>query len=347
MKAAVLVERQKIEIADVDRPEPGPHEVIVAPKFASICGTDVHIWQGQFEGRVKYPTIMGHEFAGIVEAVGEQVREVQPGDKVAVDPIIPCMHCAACREGNLSSCATLKLRGVDLDGGFAEAVVVGEEQVFQLPERLSVRDGAMTELFSVATHAVRRAQIDPADFVVVLGSGRLGLAILSVLKNSSAGTIVATDVLEYRLDIARKIGADYCINVAKKDPVHEVRSLTGGQGADRVIEAVGHAERSESGLAPVGEAVEMVRNAGRVVVLGQGEEPTSVLWRPFVWKEATLVASRVSRGEFPRAIWMLEQDLLDPSLLVTHEVPLDYVPEAMKMVAEGTEEAVKVLIKID
>ncbi|MHC4714455.1 MAG: zinc-dependent alcohol dehydrogenase, partial [Planctomycetota bacterium] len=344
MKAAVLVAREEVEIAEVDMPEPGPYEVVVAPKYASICGTDVHIWEGQFEGRVKYPTVMGHEFAGIVEAVGKKVREISPGDKVTVDPIIPCMHCVACREGNLSACRSLRLRGVDLDGGFAEAVVVGEEQLFQLPERLSVRDGAMVEIFSVATHAIRRGQIDPADFVVVLGAGRLGLAILSVLKTTGAGTIVATDVLEYRLDIARKIGADYCINVSKKDPVEEILSLTEGQGADRVFEAVGLAEKSASGLAPVAEATQMIRNAGRVIVLGQGPEPEPVLWRPFVWKEATLVASRVSRGEFPRAIRMLEQGLLDPSPLVTHEVPLDYVPEAMKMLAEGSEQAVKVLV---
>jgi len=347
MKAAVLTDRGKIEISDVETPEAGPGQVLVSPRFAGICGTDVHIYQGEFEGRVTYPTIMAHEFAGFVEEVGEGVEEFRPGDKVTVDPIIHCGRCAACREGNFSACGNLKLLGVDMDGGFAERVVSPAENVFKLPERVSVRDGAAVELFSVATHAARRGRIDPADFVVVLGAGRLGLTVLSVLTATGAGTLVATDVLEYRLDIARKLGADYCINASKKDVVKEIESITGGRGADRVFECVGHFERSASGLAPVGEAAAIVRPAGRVVVMGQGPSSSEVFWRPFVWKEATIVASRVSRGEFPRAISMLEAGRVDPSPLVTHEVPLDYVSDAFRMLVEGDEQAVKVLVRIE
>lgn len=347
MKAAVLIGKEKIEIKDVAEPSPGPGEVLIAPKYAGLCGTDVHIYRGEFEQRVAYPRIMGHEFAGFVAAVGEGVSAVSAGDKVTVDPIIPCRRCAACREGSLSACRNLKLTGVDFDGGFAEAVVVGEGQVFKLPERVSVKDGATVEIFSVGTHATIRGRIDPGDFVVVLGAGRLGLALLSILATTGAGTIVATDVKEYRLDIARKIGAHYCINAAKKDVAKEIRSLTGGCGADRVFEAVGHAQKSASGLQPVAEAAEIIRPAGRVVILGQGPDSTAVFWRSFVWKEATLVASRVSRGEFPRVIAMIEGEQIDPSLFVTHEVPLEYLPDAFRMVEEGTEQAVKVLVKID
>lgn len=347
MKAAVLVGREKIAIRDVEEPSPGKGEVLVAPKYAGICGSDVHIYKGEFEGRVTYPTIMGHEFAGIVHAVGEGVTGVAPGDKVTVDPVIPCMRCDACREGNTSGCLGLKLLGVDADGGFAEFVAADEKHVFTLPERVSVRDAAMVELFSIGVHASRRALLEPDDFVVVLGAGRLGLAILSVLKNTSAGTIVVTDVQEYRLDIARQIGADYCINAAKTNAVKEMREITSGRGADRVFEAVGHAEKSASGLAPVGEAAEMVRSAGRVVVLGQGNEPEAVFWRQFVWKEATITASRVTRGEFPRTLSLLEKGKLDPAPLITHEVPLDNAADAFAMIADGKEEAVKVLLKID
>jgi threonine dehydrogenase-like Zn-dependent dehydrogenase len=347
MKAAVLVGKEKMIVKDVPEPTPAKGEVLVAPKYASICGTDVHIYQGEFEGRVKYPTIVGHEFAGVVQAVGEGVQTLAVGDKVTVDPIIPCMRCAACREGNMSGCKSLKLLGVDLDGGFAQLVCAQEERVYKLPDRVAVRDGAMVELLSIGVHACRRGEIEPNDFVVVLGAGRLGLAILSVLKRTSAGTIVSTDVLDYRLDIARKIGADYCINSAKKDVVKEVMEITGGNGADRVFEAIGHAAKAESGLQPVAEAAEIVRNAGRVIVLGQGPDPEPVFWRPFVWKEATLVASRVTRGEFSRTISMLEKGRLDPGPLITHEVPLDFVPDAFRMLVEGREQAVKVIIKIE
>jgi threonine dehydrogenase-like Zn-dependent dehydrogenase len=257
------------------------------------------------------------------------------------------MRCDACREGNMSGCRSLKLLGVDLDGAFAQLVVAGEERVFRLPERVSVRDGAMVELFAIGVHACRRAALEPDDFVAVLGAGKLGLALLSVLRTTSAGRIVVTDVRDYRLEIARKIGADYCINAAKSDAVKEIMEITDGRGADRVFEAVGHAEKSASGLPPVAEAAEIVRNAGRVVVLGQGPDPQAVFWRPFVWKEATLVASRVTRGEFPRAISMLEKGRLNPAALITHEVPLEFLPDAVSMIVEGREQAVKVLVKIE
>jgi len=347
MKAAVLVARNKIELRDVPALSPGKGQVLIAVKYAGICGTDVHIFGGEFEGRVKYPTILGHEFAGIVHEVGEGVKAVQTGDKVTVDPIIPCMRCVACREGNTSGCRSLRLLGVDLDGGFAQYVVADEERVFKLPDRVGVHDGAMVEIFSIGVHAVRRGAVDPNDFVVVLGAGRLGLSIISVLKRSSAGTIVATDIEDYRLDIARRIGAHYCINAAHKDVVKEVLAITGGVGADRIFEAVGHAAKSSSGLQPVAEATEMIRSAGRVIVLGQGPEPEPVFWRPFVWKEATLITSRVTRGEFPRAISMLESGLLDPKPLITHEVPLDRAPDAFHMIVEGRERAVKVIVKVE
>jgi len=347
MKAAVLVAREKLVVREATDPRPSRGQVVVAPRYASVCGTDAHVFLGQFEGRVKYPTILGHEFAGVVQEVGEGVESVHEGDKVAVDPIIPCMRCDACREGNMSGCRSLKLLGVDLDGAFAQLVVAGEERVFRLPERVSVRDGAMVELFAIGVHACRRAALEPDDFVAVLGAGKLGLALLSVLRTTSAGRIVVTDVRDYRLEIARKIGADYCINAAKSDAVKEIMEITDGRGADRVFEAVGHAEKSASGLPPVAEAAEIVRNAGRVVVLGQGPDPQAVFWRPFVWKEATLVASRVTRGEFPRAISMLEKGRLNPAALITHEVPLEFLPDAVSMIVEGREQAVKVLVKIE
>jgi len=346
MKAAVIVGREKVLVKEVPAPEPGRGEVLVAPRYAGICGTDAHIFLGEFEGRVKYPTTLGHEFAGIVEAVGEGVASFAPGDKVTVDPIIPCMRCVACREGNTSGCRSLKLLGVDLDGAMAEFVVAAEERTFRLPDRVSVRDGAMVEILSIGVHATTRGAIDPDDFVVILGAGKLGLSILTVLRTTAAGTIVVTDVKDYRLEIARKIGADYCIDSGRKNAVKEVLDMTGGRGADRVFEAVGSAQKSASGLQPVGEAAEMVRSAGRVIVLGQGPEPEPVFWRPFVWKEATLVTSRVTRGEFPRAISMLEKGVINPAPLITHEVPLEFVPDAFRMIADDKDQAVKVLVKI-
>ncbi len=327
-------------------PEPGPGELLLAPRYASVCGTDQHVFQGEFVGRVHYPTVLGHEFSAVVEAVGEGVEEFAPGDHVAVDPIVPCMRCVACINGRLSACRHLKLLGIDLPGGFAQRVVAQAHSCFKLPEGLSLHDAALTELFSIGIHATRRAGVEPGDVVVILGAGKLGLSILSVVRLTAADTIVVTDRSAARLDLAKELGADIVLDVTQVDPVLELTQVTDGRGADRVIEAVGHAIPGMNGKQPMTEAVDMVRPAGRVVVLGQGPEEESVFWRSFVWKEAEIIASRVTLGEFPRTLRMLARNRLHPEKLITHEFPLERIGEAFELMLDPEGQAVKVLLSI-
>ena len=346
MLAAVLSDDRCIGLQEVPVPRPGPGEVLVAPRYASICGTDQHVFLGEFQGRVRYPAILGHEFSGVVEEAGPGVSEPAPGDRVAVDPIVPCLRCVACINGRLSACRRLKLLGIDLPGGFAQRVAVPAHACFQLPKEVSLRDAALTELFSLGIHACRRAQIEPGDVVVILGAGKLGLAILAIARRSGAEAIVVTDRVPQRLALAKELGADVVLDVARVDPVAEVMKLTGGEGADRVIEAVGHAVPGITGKQPMTEAAAMVRSAGRVVVLGQGPEEEPVFWKPFVWKEAEIVASRVTLGEFPRTIRMLARGLLPVDRIVTHELLLERVVEAFALMLDPGAEAIKVLLEI-
>ena len=348
MRAAVLVADGRIEIQDRPDPSPGPGQVLIAPAYASICGTDQHVFAGEFAGRVKYPLIQGHEFCGRVVSAGAGVTEPRPGDRVAVDPIIPCMRCPACLIGRMSGCQRLKLLGVDLDGGFATRVVAGAGSCFPVPAGLSERHAALAEVYSIGCHATRRAQVDPGDVVVILGAGKLGLAVLENIRRTAARLVIVTDLVPERLETALALGADEAIDVRSEDPVRRVMDLTGGAGADRVLEAVGHAKLVGPNPAePMTQAVAMVRAAGRVVVLGQGPVPAPIAFKPFVWKEAEIIASRVSLGEFPRALAMLAEGRFHPQRLISHVVPLERAAEAYAILADPAQRALKVLLEIE
>ncbi len=346
MLAAVLYDDCKIEVREVPDPEPGPGQVLLAPQYASICGTDQHVFPGEFKGRVTYPAILGHEFSAVVEVVGEGVTGFAAGDRVTVDPIVPCMRCVACINGRLSACRRLRLLGIDLPGGFAQRVVAPAHSCFRVPEEVTLHDAALTEPFSLGIHACRRARIEPGDVVVILGAGKLGLSILSIVQLTAADTIIVTDRRARRLEVAERLGADVVLDITRVDPVAEVVKMTGGEGADRVSEAVGHATPGITGKQPMTEAAEMVRSAGRVVVLGQGPDEEPIFWKPFVWKEAEIVASRVTLGEFPRTLRMLERGRLHPELIVTHELPLARIAEAFELMLSPEAGAIKVLLSI-
>jgi len=345
VKAAVIREYGGIAVENVPEPTPGPGEVLLAPQYTGICGTDAHVFRGEFAGRVTLPLIPGHEFSALVEEVGEGVDDVSCGDRVTVDPIMWCGRCPACLYGRHSACRNLRLLGVDMAGGLAERVVAHRNMIFKLPPDVDMRHAAMTEVYSIGMHATRTAQVDPGDVVVILGAGKVGLCVLEVMKETAALMIVAVDVEDKRLAVARKIGAHVTINAREADPEEEVARLTEGRGADRVVEVVGEAVPVGKGTGPMSQAAAMVRSAGRVVVLGQGRSEQTMLWKPFVWKEAEIKASRVTLGEFPRTVAMMNAGRFNPGLLITHEFALDQVDEAFEW-DDPASGAIKVLVRI-
>lgn len=347
MRAAVLVADRRMEIREVPPRRPGEGEALLSPLRASVCGTDLHIFLGEFGARVAPPRILGHEFMGRVESAPAG-SGFAAGDLVAVDPVLACRRCAACLDGRASACRTLKLLGVDLDGGLCEALPVPWDRLHRLPPGLSPDRGVFAELYAIAFHGTRRAAVEPGDTVVILGAGKLGLALLDVIRGTGAARVVSVDVVPDRLGRARRLGADAALDARACDPLAEVMRLTGGRGADRVIEAVGHFAEAPGRLPPVGMACGMVRPAGRVVVMGQGKDPQPVAWRPFVWKEAEIVASRVSLGEFPRAIGALAaQGRLHPEALVTDECGLDGVPAVLERMERAPASILKTIVRCD
>jgi len=346
MKAAILIDDKEIRFEEVPAPHPKNDQVLVRVHWASICGTDLHIYLGEFKPRVVYPRILGHEFSGMVESVGKDVSHLKEGDKVVVDPIIWCNQCPACLNGHHNACRFLKLIGVDVDGAFAEYVVADADKVFKIPEGISLRDAVLTELYSLGVHSARKAMIEPGDRVVILGAGRLGLSVLEVIKQTGVSCVCSVDLLENRLKIAKEIGAQLTINTREKDPVEKILSLTDGLGVDRVIETVGTAVEIKNRSMPVEQAVRMARHGGRIVVMGMGSQYTPVFWKEFVEKEIQLVGSRVTLGDFPRALSLMSQGRFHPDLLISKECGLEKTGEAFRLLEEEPDRYLKFLIKV-
>lgn len=333
-------------IGEVPVLRPGDDQVLVRVHWASICGTDLHVYLGEFKDRVEYPRILGHEFSGVVESLGEGAHTVRKGDKVVVDPVICCNHCPACLNGQNNVCSNLKHIGIETDGAFAEYTIADTNRVYKVPEGISLREAALIELYSLGVHSARKAIIEPGDRVVILGAGRLGLSVLEVIKQTAAAWVCSVDIMDNRLEVAKKIGADLTINAREKDPVEEILSLANGMGVDRVIETVGTAQEIENRELPIAQAVQMTRSRGRVVVMGLGWQSTPVFWKELVLKEIQLVGSRVTLGDFPRALSLMSRGVFHPDLLISKECNLDETGEAFQLLEERPDRYLKVLIRV-
>ena len=345
MRAAVVEKPGVIAVRDRPEPRPGPGEALVRVAYASICGSDHHAYRGEFGARVRFPAVLGHEFCGTVAALGPGVEAPAVGTRVVVDPVLHCGRCPACRGGQLSSCRSLRLLGIDLAGGFAELVAAPAGALFPVPEALPPRLGPLVELTAIACHAAARSRYAPGESVAVFGTGKLGLAVLALLARSCPSRLVGVDLDGWRLSLAKRLGATDVINVSEADPVAAIRELTGGEGVDLAIEAVGSFREVPGRRPPVTAAVESVRHGGRVLVLGQGGGEQPVAWKSFVWKEAEIIASRVSRGEFPRALELVASGRMPAGELVTHELPLEEAPRAFRMLDAGEPGVLKILLK--
>ena len=210
-----------------------------------------------------------------------------------------------------------------------------------------MKHAPMVEMYALGHHMLQRGRIQPGETVVILGAGKLGLSILDVLcHNSSPGITIITDLHSSRLETAKKLGADHLININEIDPVEKVLELTDGMGADCVLEAVGHYHLIGGQEAPLGQAIKMIRCGGRVVTAGLGEQLSPIHFKTLVLKEAQIIASRVTCGEFPRAIQMMSRGLLHPDLLITDVQPLGNIEKVFQQVDRENPETLKVVLDI-
>jgi threonine dehydrogenase-like Zn-dependent dehydrogenase len=328
------------QAAVVDRPEPRPEagEVLVRVARAGLCGTDLSIFAGK-NPLVEYPRVIGHEIAGFVEAVGSGVdRRWTPGVRVALNPYKNCGTCRACRLGRPNACRDNQTLGVQRDGALAEYVAIPASRL--LPSsHLSVDHLALVEPFSIGMHAVNRGQVEPGEWVGVIGCGGVGAGAVAAAAARGA-RVVGVDVDARKLDRVGQLGAEILIDASRSDALAEMRRLTGVEGLPVIIEAAGTAPTYQL-------ALDLAASCGRVVCIGwvKGAVPLEV--RHVVAKELEVLGSRNATSELAEVIGLFESGTVDPLPLVTHRVALDEGPEMLARWAAEPATVGKVLVTVD
>ncbi|MDR2617350.1 MAG: galactitol-1-phosphate 5-dehydrogenase [Treponema sp.] len=320
MKALLMKEYKKLTFTDVPDPviESG-HDFLVKVKAVSICGSDVHGFDGS-TGRRKPPIIMGHEAAGEVVSTGKDVTGFKAGDRITFDSTIYCGSCFYCRNGQVNLCDNRMVLGVSCDdyrrhGAFAEYVVVPEHICFLLPEGLSYEEAAMTEPAGVAAHAFRLSPVGLNDTVAVVGAGLIGLLVLSILRASVSGKIIALDTDGNRRKTALDRGADAVFDPADPAAHKKILDLTGGRGVDRAFEAVG-------ATAPIKTALSLVRKGGSVTLIGNVSPTIELPLQTVVTRQISLFGSCAIGGEYPIVMDMIARKKIDVASLISKKAPL-------------------------
>jgi L-iditol 2-dehydrogenase len=344
MKAAVLHRPHYIRLETWPMPKlTRPDQVLIKITHVGVCGSDVHYYQ---DGRigdtvVKSPTVLGHEFAGVVVKAGAAVRHLKKGDRVAIEPGVPCGTCEYCRTNHYNLCRDIVFCGsYPAQGCYLEYKVYNADYVYKLPANISPAEGAMLELLAVSLHAVNLASLRTGQTIAVLGCGSIGITCLQILRLNRSHRIFVTDKLDYRLRLAKRFGADALISVLKKDPVDEILKLTDGRGVDLVFEAAG-ADETQA------HAADMVRPGGEIVLIGiPAGDRISFKAGTVRRKELTIKYVRRMKGTYPQALDLVARGLVNVRALVTHTFALKDIEKAFKLVERYGDGVVKAVIKI-
>ena len=347
MQAAVLSKYGRIEWKQVPTPVPKANELLVRVQYASICGSDIHVFKGEFHPRTPVPFIPGHEFAGVVEKVGCDMDGYAVGEQVAIDPIIWCGECPACKRGHFPACTSLQLVGIDLDGGFAEYICINAAMAYKLPASVRPEHAALIEILGIGFHACNRANFSEGQTLAIYGAGRVGQSILQAARTKTSAPIFVVDVLPNRLAIIDEYFDNVrTINALNENAAEVIQHETGG-GVDVAFEAVGHAEHLDRTIQPVVGCVESIGGGGTVCVLGLSDDPVPIVFKKLIWKEAQLTTSRVSHGEFSEVIEALEAGQLKPEAMITEIIPASQTQQAFEKVIASPQETLKILLDMN
>ena len=325
---------------EVPVPVPAEDEVLVAVEAASVCGTDLHIfrWDAWSQHRIDPPLTLGHEFAGTVVGTGKAVRHVAVGDYVSAESHVTCGACFHCRTGRAHMCELTQVLGVDRDGAFAEYVAVPESVVWQNDRaKLPPAIATLQEPFGNAVFAASQQDL-AGRTVAVLGCGPIGLFTIGIARASGAGRVLASDRVDYRLDLARRMGAGTVNAAAEPDVAGWFHEANEGEQLDVVFEMSGSPEA-------IADAFRIVRNGGHVVLFGIPARPVEIdVAESLIFKNLTVFAvnGREVFATWYRTRWLLEHGVVDLRPLVTHELPLSDFALALRALEAG--EACKVVL---
>jgi len=299
MKALTLTAYNEFTYGDAPLPEVGAHDVLIGVRACGICGSDIHGMDGS-SGRRIPPIIMGHEASGVIEKVGADVQGWKAGDRVAFDSMIFCGQCEACRRGETNLCPDRRVIGVSCPdyrrhGAFAEFVSIPDHLLVKLPEGITFEEAAFGEPVGVALHAVHRVAPKKGDNAVVIGAGLIGMLVVQALKRAGCSRVLAVDLDDSRLALAKELGADDTMNSGAEDVLSKIRAWGGPDGVDIAMEVVG--------ISPtIGLSVKAVRKGGKVGAVGNLKAVVDFPLQDIVTREITVYGSCASAGEYSEAL---------------------------------------------
>jgi len=336
MKAAVCKAVGQIVIEEVPTPSPGPGEVLVEVQATGLCGSDLDGYLGRHP-MIELPKILGHECSGIVAELGPDVSGVSVGDEVVVEPFFTCKRCKACLRGQYNLCEKLNIVGHERDGSLAEYCIAEAFFLHPKPPGVSFGEAAIVEPLSGSLHAIQRCNLRIGDFVVIIGCGTIGSLALQHAKNAGAEVLIA-DVRDYKLDVARQLGADHVLNVQREDLLEKVSDLTGGVRADCVVEAVGLPET-------LAQTVGLVRRGGTIMLIGwSGAASDPFDLTAVTLNELTVLGTLGFAFDHATALRLLAQGKVQIAPIISHHLPLAKVEDGLKMLHEGADGVWKIVI---
>ena len=346
MKAAVLHDWNDLRYEDFETPQYGPDEVLCRVRGCGICGTDLHITKGDFRGVFppKFPFIMGHEWFGEVAALGSKVKGLSLGQRVIGEPQKGCGVCARCMEGRYHLCINAphpdrgyKLYGHNANGAYAEYVTINRTNLHPMPDSIGVEEGVSACNVGIGFEAIRRARINVADDVVIIGVGLLGLITLQLADISGAGRTIVVG-RGHRLKIAGELGAGETVDRTECDVVERVKEITSGNGADMVIECAGAEEA-------VRQSLDCVRKGGRVVLAGiSGKKGIPLDTDRVVMDEIDVIGTRGAPNALPQSIKLLASGRINVKPLITHQLPLSEVRKGVEIFKNRLENVIRVAL---
>jgi L-iditol 2-dehydrogenase len=340
MKASLLESIGHLVMIETPLPEiPHPDWVLVQVKATGICGSEIHAFEGNHPFR-KPPAIMGHEMSGVITKVGPSVQAFSPGDRVFVDPQWYCGECPQCQAGQINVCPSKQVLGTaPWPGAFGDYVVVPEYTLFHLPDSLSFVQGAMLEPLSVAVHAVRRARVEAGQSVVVLGAGSIGGLICGVARAEGAQPVIAADIHAHCLETAsERLGASHRLLLPNAEAAAQIRQINQGRGVDVVFTCADDVSLVNLGL-------EVVRPQGKIVLVAlMTTEPVQFMAHQVIRKEVDITSTFAgNEADVHRAIELALSNRIDPSAIVTHQLPVESAQYGMELAITKKDKAIKIV----
>lgn len=343
MRAAFLEDYERMGMRDIPIPEIGPDDVLVKIKAAGVCGSDLHAYIGQHAFRFP-PVMLGHEGAGVVAKIGENVTSFREGDRVTIDPTLPCGKCRCCREGNTNLCPNRVAPGMKSwwggMGTWGEYFPIRADHVYKIGDDVSFAKAALAEPMANSMHILTQVRGEKKDSICVIGCGTIGLFAVLLAKQQGYKTIIGSDPVAFNREVAEKVGATLTV-----DPIHQnieeiVKAATGGEGTDVTIIAAG-----ARGI--VDQAIDITKRTGEIMLIAMITEPVAFNSWKLLSKQQSLRGSMLYNTPDFEACLELINNGIDLSPFMTHSMPLEDAEKALELLKNRNENVVKITLTVD